>query len=145
MSNGRVRSGRDSLTVLIADDQELPRRLATQFLERLGFNVLQVENGARAVDLYRERAGEISLVLLDLRMPVMGGAEALRMILEHDAEARILMWSGDATDEEVHELLSAGAVDFLAKPLAFDTLVTAVKDALGSYARLITPSGLILR
>jgi len=131
MSIGGDRSDRDPLTVLIADDQDLARRIGAQFFDRLGFAVLQAENGAQAVDLYRERAGEISLVLLDLRMPVMGGAGALRGILEHDANARILMWSGDATEEEIAELLAAGAVAFLAKPLAFDTLASAVRDALG--------------
>ena len=131
MSIGGDRSDRDPLTVLIADDQDLARRIGAQFFDRLGFAVLQAENGAQAVDLYRERAGEISLVLLDLRMPVMGGAEALRSILEHDPGAKVLMWSGDATEEEIAELLAAGAVAFLAKPLAFDTLASAVRDALG--------------
>ena len=101
MPDGAVRSDRDPPTVLIADDQELTRSLASRFLKRLGFVILQAENGAQAVDLYRERAGEIALVLLDLRMPVMGGAEALRRIREHEPGAKVLMWSGDATDEEV--------------------------------------------
>jgi len=118
-------------TVLIADDHELARQLAVKYFDRLGFAALQAENGTQAVELFRERAGEIDLVLLDLRMPSMGGAEALRAILELDAGVRVLMWSGDATDEEVGELLATGALAFLQKPLTFERLSEALRDVLG--------------
>jgi len=118
-------------TVLIADDHEAARRLAVKYFERLGFAALQAENGSRAVDLFRERVGKIDLVLLDLRMPVMGGAEALRAILALEPEARVLMWSGDATDEEVADLRAVGALTFLQKPLTFERLSEVLQDALG--------------
>lgn len=120
-----------SATALVADDHEAARRLAAKFLERLGYGtVLQAEHGAEAVSLYREHAGEIDLVLLDLRMPVMGGADALRGIVAFDPGARVLMWSGDATDEEVAELLAAGAVAFLQKPVTFEQLSEVLGEIL---------------
>src|SRR5262249_19789612 len=71
-----VRGGTE--TILLADDEEVVGRLAMTILERLGYKVLCAQDGAEAVDIYRQRARDIDLVILDLAMPRLSGADALR-------------------------------------------------------------------
>src|SRR5207237_9928083 len=60
-------------TVLIVDDETLLRRAARQIIEHFGYTALEAEDGRAALDIYRERANEISIVLLDMTMPGMSG------------------------------------------------------------------------
>ena len=78
-------------TILLVDDEELVRDLGKRILERSGYTVLTAANGKEALDLYNREMGKISLVILDLIMPEMGGKQCLEELLKIDPKARVLI------------------------------------------------------
>jgi len=80
--------------VLVVDDEEYVRLLARTILEEAGFVVKTARNGREGIDLYRENAGEVVAVLLDMTMPVMNGEETFKELKKLDAQARVILSSG---------------------------------------------------
>jgi CheY-like chemotaxis protein len=80
--------------ILVVDDEEPILRLARRMLERFGFDVIIAEDGREAVEMYRQHREKISLVLMDLVMPVMSGDEAAREIRQINANVPIIISSG---------------------------------------------------
>ena len=117
-------------TILIVDDQETIWDFLIEALQKLGYSVLLAEDGEDAVEIYRNNPGEIDLVLLDMVMPRLDGPEAFRRIREIDPQARILLSSGFVSEEDVHELLQAGACGFLPKPHRLPVVCRAIREAL---------------
>ncbi len=116
--------------VLLVDDEPLVRRGVTRLLERLGLTVLTATNGAEGVELMRERGSEVSLVILDMSMPVMGGAECYRRIRELSA-VPVLLASGYAVEAEARAVLASGAAGFLDKPFTAAILAEHIDRVLG--------------
>jgi PAS domain S-box-containing protein len=80
--------------ILLAEDEEDLRTVTAKTLRHFGFDVLESCNGEATVELFREHHQEIRLVLLDLSMPIMDGAEALKILRTVDPEVPIVMTSG---------------------------------------------------
>ncbi len=102
--------------MLIADDIEDNRQLLAQFLAPVGFEVRLATNGAEAV---REFEGwRPHLILMDFRMPVMDGHEAIRRVraLPGGGDTRIIAVTASAMDENRQQLMEVGADDFISKP-----------------------------
>lgn len=118
-------------TVLVVDDEEPVREVAADLLRQLGFEVLAAASGAEGLELFRQHCDELRLVLLDLVMPEMDGAEVLREIRRQDPDARVLLTSGYHEREKIEEMLGSGAAGFLQKPFRAEMLVLRVRDALG--------------
>jgi two-component system, cell cycle sensor histidine kinase and response regulator CckA len=124
--NGRpVASG----TVLVVDDETILRSVTRRALERAGYQVVTACHGADAIERFVERGGEFSVVLLDMAMPVMGGAECFRRLRAMDPRVRVLLASGYALEQEARECLAAGALGFLEKPFSNKRLLEAVARA----------------
>jgi signal transduction histidine kinase/CheY-like chemotaxis protein len=119
--------------VLLVDDEPLVRRGARRQLERLGYQVVEAENGVRALAAYTE-SGPFDAVILDLSMPEMGGAECFKRLRDIDPEARVLLASGYAADGETDVLLTNGARGFLEKPYTAQALGTALTRCIGRKA-----------
>jgi two-component system cell cycle sensor histidine kinase/response regulator CckA len=85
-------------------------------LRRLGFEVLTAQDGRQAVDLYRERAGEIALVLLDLTMPHMNGEEAYRELRQINPDVRVVLASGYSESDIASRFAGKGLAGCLQKP-----------------------------
>jgi signal transduction histidine kinase/ActR/RegA family two-component response regulator len=100
-------------TVLVVDDDVAVRRGTQRILERMGFDVLAAGDGAEAIRVF-ERSGRIDLVVLDMGMPVMGGAECF-YLLRKQSNVPILIATGYAIDAEAQALVAAGA-GFIEKP-----------------------------
>src|SRR5688572_16274395 len=98
------------LRLLLVDDQSLFREaLRTLLSLQPDFEIVaEAENGERAVNL--ARAHQPDVVLMDLRMPVMGGVEATRRIQQSAPRVRVVVLTTFDEDEEVFEALRAGAV-----------------------------------
>ena len=116
--------------VLLVDDEPLVRRGARRQLERLGYQVVDAENGVRALALYAEK-GPFDAVVLDMSMPEMGGAECFKHLRAHDPHARVLLASGYASDGETDALLANGARGFLEKPYSASALGAALTRCIG--------------
>jgi signal transduction histidine kinase/CheY-like chemotaxis protein len=103
-------------TVLVVDDEPAVRSTTARLLERHGLEVITAENGAVALQRFAERASDIRLVILDMGMPVMGGAECFRTLREH-SDVPVLIATGYSDDAEAQSLVHAGAA-ILEKPFS---------------------------
>ncbi len=120
----------DKPLVLVADDDRTIRLFLSRVLSASGAEVIEAENGKQALDLYQLHQGAISLVVLDVIMPVMGGEHVLTQIRTQDTTTQVLMVSGDVDREQREQLLASGATAFLAKPLDTISLTTTVRRLL---------------
>lgn len=102
-----------------------------RLLEILGYEGILARDGQTAVACYRERRDEIDLVVLDLIMPFMDGAETFRRLRAIDPEVRILIASGYIKDDKRGELAGLGITGFLPKPFDFEQFAAEIKRALG--------------
>jgi CheY-like chemotaxis protein len=125
---GRIPRGGE--TVLVVEDDELVRVLATRLLATQGYGTLEARNGREALDLVRSRPGEVGLVLTDVVMPELGGSEFARQLAEMDRGLPVLFMSG-FTDADVvrRGLLDPGA-PYLQKPFDAATLGRRVREML---------------
>ncbi len=108
--------------VLVAEDDAALRRLIGLQLERLGVKTVLVEHGQAAVDAVRRES--FDAVLLDLRMPVMGGLEAAAKIRALDDTVPMLALTADTAAEDVQRCRAAGMDGHLAKPISLPALRT---------------------
>ncbi|MEX2176358.1 MAG: PAS domain S-box protein [Pirellulaceae bacterium] len=112
----RLRPGQATCRVLIADDIEDNRQLLAQLLAPVGFEIRLATNGAEAVQEFD--AWRPHLILMDFRMPVMDGHEAIRRIraMAGGAAPKIIAVTASAMDDNRQELMEIGADDFVGKP-----------------------------
>lgn len=81
-------------TVLVVDDEAPIRGVLTQMLERYGYRVLTARNGAEAVSVYTQRAGDIAVVLTDMMMPVMDGPAVVQALRKLNPQVKMVGMSG---------------------------------------------------
>jgi PAS domain S-box-containing protein len=117
-------------TVLVVDDESIIRDLAHSALEATGLRVLEARDGLEAVELFQAGRERIDLVLLDMTMPRMGGAEAFRHIRELAPGTRVLLTSGYTQRESLESLADLPPDGFLQKPFRVRELVSKVRDLL---------------
>jgi two-component system cell cycle sensor histidine kinase/response regulator CckA len=117
-------------TILVVDDEEFVRELGARILTGAGYTVLQASNGKEAEAIFRERTCRISLVVLDLIMPEMGGRECLKRLLGMDPNTKVLISSGYSADSSVQECLESGARGFVHKPFNMKDLLQQVRKVL---------------
>ena len=103
-------------TILLVDDEESLVALGARMLEHLGFSVLTAADGLQAVDLYRERGEEIDLVLMDLTMPHMDGAEAFGELRRLNPEVRVVLASGYSHEDVASRFAGKSLSGVLQKP-----------------------------
>jgi two-component system, cell cycle sensor histidine kinase and response regulator CckA len=116
--------------ILLVDDEENVRELAGRILGREGYKVLTAPDGEHAVSLYKEERGSISLVILDLIMPGMGGKQCLAKLFEIDPRVKVLICSGVILDDQNKEFLETCSRGWLTKPYRREQLLEAVRKAL---------------
>jgi PAS domain S-box-containing protein len=114
-------------TVLIVDDEESVRNTARNTLQRRGYRTLEARDGREAIEVFREVAQKITLVLLDLTMPYMNGEEVLRELKIIHPEVRVLLSSGFNEVEAVRRFTGKGLAGFLQKPYRAAMLAETVK------------------
>ncbi len=122
------------LRVLAADDNPTNRKVVELLLGAAGAEVVSVENGADAVAAWRE--GAFDLVLMDLRMPVMDGLDAIRAIRRAEGaglpRAPIIVVSANASPNDREASAEAGADRHIGKPLRADELFAAISSVLAA-------------
>lgn len=102
-------------TILVAEDEDLNILYTKRIFKAKPFNVLYARNGSEAVDLAKENPA-ISLVLMDIKMPVMDGLEATRQIKALRPDIKIIAVTAYAANDDRHMCLSAGCDDYITKP-----------------------------
>jgi CheY-like chemotaxis protein len=116
---------------LIADDVDDNRQLLAQLLGPVGFEIRLANNGAEAVEGFED--WKPHLILMDFRMPVMDGQEAIRRIraLPGGGDPKIIAVTASAMDENRQELMEVGAHDFISKPFREAELFRKIHTHLG--------------
>ena len=115
--------------VLVVDDEQDIRQVTRTVLERQGYTVLLAENGQVAVDLFKRKSGEISLVLLDLSMPVLGGEETATQLRRIRPDVPILVSSGFSESEAEQRFRGIATNGFIQKPYTAVQLMESVRIA----------------
>ena len=114
-------------TILVVDDEALIRWSLTERLKGEGYEVLEAETGARALEQLREG---VDLVLLDYKLPDTDGVSVLRKIKEYDQDILVVLLTAFATVETAVEAMKIGAYHFANKPFNLDDVVATVGRAL---------------
>lgn len=115
--------------ILVVDDAQFMRMRLTKVLEEEGHEVIEAENGLKAVEAYKEHRPD--LVLMDITMPEMDGLDALRTIRSEDPDACVVMCTALGQKSVVIEALKAGARDFIVKPFQPDKVREIVSKQVG--------------
>ena len=125
-------------SVLVVDDHALLRTgVANIINQEPDLRVVaEAGNGLEAVEAFERYHPDVTL--LDLRMPVMDGVEAVRQIRERDPRARVIVLTTYDTDEEISRALKAGAKAFVLKDISADDLVTCIRDVLAGKTYLLS-------
>jgi CheY-like chemotaxis protein len=112
-------------TILLVEDEPAVRQLFAQALTRAGYAVHEARNGQEAMKVFDQHGDGIDLLLTDMRMPYMGGAELAHSLRARRRTLKLLCISGypGSLDPDL-------AVDFLAKPFSRDDLLKKVREVL---------------
>lgn len=116
--------------ILLVEDNEMNRMVATMILNNYGASVFEAVNGEEAVESIRNN--RYDLVLMDMQMPVMGGLEATRIIRETiDASIPVIALTANAIKGENDKCLAAGMNDYISKPFEENELINMITNWLG--------------
>jgi CheY-like chemotaxis protein len=130
LAGGTVDSSRGKGTILVVEDEPIVRRTTLAALSQHGYEVRAAENGAIAVEMFKEMADQISLVLLDVVMPVMGGEEALAHIKRIRPDVPVVISSGHNEDDSIERFGQADVDGIVTKPYTSKQLVEKLKAVL---------------
>ena len=121
--------------ILIADDSEINRALLKEILGD-GYDYLEAEDGAAAVELMRQRT-DISLLLLDLMMPGMDGFDVLRVMKYHAwlDEIPVIVISATEDTANIERAYDLGVADYIRRPFERIMIIRRVKNILMLYAK----------
>jgi PAS domain S-box-containing protein len=126
---------RNPLHILVAEDNEINRKVALRMLAGFGYEADVAHNGAQAVQAVAQK--RYDLVLMDIQMPEMDGIEATRVIAAMPASERprIVAMSANVMREDVEEVLRAGATDYVSKPVSTAALRQVLEQTTGAPTR----------
>jgi two-component system, cell cycle sensor histidine kinase and response regulator CckA len=119
-----------SETILLVDDDERVLQLTGEMLQRLGYTPLYAASGEKALLLFGEHSGRIDLVILDMIMPRMGGAELMRRLSALDPDIKILLSSGYTYSDQTIEDYNQGRCGFIQKPFTLHLLSATIRRLL---------------
>jgi PAS domain S-box-containing protein len=118
-------------TILIVDDESIVLDVGQAILKKLGYTVLTCANGKEAIRLFQSGRPDIDLVLLDIKLPDMNGAEVLSAIKQQCPDMKVIICSGYAlVGPDQQNLLATGADDFIQKPFTIAELSTKTSKLL---------------
>jgi len=111
-------------TVLVVDDEVMVRTVAQRMLEKLGCNTILAADGAEALACYRQHSREITMILLDMTMPVMDGKQTLEQLRVLDQSVPVYICSGYSNESLTDEFGAMQPTGYLQKPFSIQALKT---------------------
>lgn len=117
-------------TILVIDDDVNFRNLAESLLEILGYKAIIAEDGVKALEIYKKKKDKIDMVILDMIMPKMDGAETFEKIKNIDPNIKVIISSGYSEGGKVKKMLSEGAFGYIQKPFAIYELSKIINETL---------------
>ncbi len=125
-----------SETILLVEDQDAIRNLASEFLKGSGYTILEARDGIEALQVAEQRHGEIDLLLTDVVMPRMGGPELAVRLADLHPQMKVIYMSGYAEYAKDNRKLADSEKVILQKPFALDTLARKVREVLAAQGRV---------
>lgn len=116
---------------MVIDDEEAVREAVSDILGFAGIQVLAAADGGSGIELFKAHQQQIDLVLLDLSMPGLNGAETFRELRKIDTAVKVILSSGYDEAEATRWFIGEGQVGFLQKPYNMKNLVQMVEGYLG--------------
>lgn len=114
--------------ILIVDDAEFLRMRISKMLTAEGYEIVEADNGAKAVELYNQVHPDV--VMMDITMPEMDGLTALKHIKAMDPKAKVIMLTALGQESVVLEAIKSGARDFVVKPFERERVLGAISKLL---------------
>src|SRR5258705_9679939 len=126
----------NTIKIMVIDDQAVVRQGFVALINTVADMVVVAEgtNGQQAIELYRLHRPDITL--MDLRMPQLGGVEAIVAIRKEFPDARLIVLTTYDGDEDIYRSLQAGAQGYLLKDMFFDELETAIRTVHAGSRRI---------
>lgn len=116
--------------ILLVDDEEFIRNLGEEMLTKFGYRVFTAPDGESALKLYQEKKKKISLIILDLIMPGMGGRKCLEEFRKMNPWLKVVIASGHSVNGHVKEILENGAKGFISKPYDVNQMLKIIREVL---------------
>jgi two-component system cell cycle sensor histidine kinase/response regulator CckA len=117
-------------TILLVDDEDSILRVCDRMLKAMGYEVLTARNGGDALDVYRQNQGRVTLVILDMIMPGMNGAETFEALRALDPKLKVLLASGYSLEGQAKTTLEKGGAGFIQKPFGAEDLFAKMREIL---------------
>jgi len=113
--------------ILLVDDEEMILDIGHDLLEVLGYDVLLAKSGREAIELYKKNKEKISLVILDMIMPDMGGGETYDLLRGINKDIKVILSSGYGVEGQATEILNRGCDYFIQKPFGINELLQSIR------------------
>ena len=127
---------RGSETVLLVEDEDMVRKLASELLEESGYIVLEANGGEEAINLCKAHTQPIDLLITDVVMPKLSGKEVAAQLRAVHPETKVLFMSGYTDEAIVHHGIVDSGIDFIQKPFSERALAQKIRDVLDT---VLTP------
>ena len=118
------------ITILVVDDEARMRKLIKDFLIQKNYNILEAEDGEKAISVYQENKEKINLILLDVMMPKLDGWSVLRQIRQENKTLPIVMLTARAEENDELFGFELGVDEYITKPFSPKILVARVEAIL---------------
>lgn len=127
----KIHSGKnlDGYTILVAEDDEVNFAYINEIFKGTGADIIHAANGKEAVDINKQN-NSIDLILIDIKMPVMNGYEAIKQIRQTKPNVPIVAQTAYALSDEMLKAFNAGSNDYISKPFKKDQLLNLVSKFL---------------
>lgn len=119
-------------TILLVDDDRIIIDVARDMLEILGYRVIATQQGREAVDIYTRQKDKIDLVIQDMVMPGMNGADVFQALKKINPEVRVILASGYVMNKQIAAVMEQGCRAFMPKPFRLEDLSVKVREVLDS-------------
>jgi DNA-binding NtrC family response regulator len=125
---------RGTETILVVDDEAYVREMCRDILAPLGYEIMLAGGGSDCINLFSRMRERISLVILDMIMPKMGGNEVFQALKAMDPNVKVLLCSGYSSNgfAGIDKLLRGGANGFIQKPFSRQDIALAIRKALST-------------
>ena len=129
----------ENIKILLVDDEEDFITTLSERLSLRGFDNHTAFDGTAALQFLEDH--QIDIIVLDLKMPGMGGMEVLQKIREHDERVRVIIQTGHGTTKEEEETGQLGVASFIRKPVDIEVLISSLQEAAVSLQNEATEEG----
>jgi PAS domain S-box-containing protein len=127
--------------ILVVDDEDTVRATLSRMLRQLGYDVALASNGVEAVELFRREGGRFDLVILDMIMPEMNGADCFRELKTIKPGVKVLVATGHASRSSIRDLEREGVLGVLHKPFEAVRLSSKVSQVMHMRGKMVSEYG----